>query len=223
MATIDLNFPYGEHATAFGSTGAGKTFFIKNGILPWKKRFIVGDSEYDPTKGSYDFTEECFVKVDVAQAARISAGDKNFRLLLPLKTGEEGYEQVEDLCHRMLYGGAHKTVLYLDEITDFADAWSVGSNLEGLIRKARKRGISVVLGSQLPKGVNTWFSSNSRHLFVFGMYEEDALTWSRRLPWLEKLLPWIPIGSYKSAYRGRDGSITILKPVSEYPWSKVSP
>jgi hypothetical protein len=218
---LSFDIPPGEHLTAFGSTGSGKTFAIKNAVLPWKKRFIVGDSEFDPKKGSYDFTEKAFVICDGDRAARIAAGKKNFRLLVPLKTGEEGFEQVESMCEKMLYGGAHDVAVYLDEITDFADAWSVGSHLEGLIRKARKRNISVYLGSQLPKGVNTWFSSNSRHLLVFGMYEEDANTWSRRLPWLEPILPQIPIGSFKFAYRSPNGSVTLCDPVEEYPWGNV--
>ena len=153
----------------------------------------------------------------------ISAGDKNFRLLLPLKTGEEGYEQVEDLCHRMLYGGAQRPFSTWTRSPNFADAWSVGRTSKVSSERSRKRGISVVLGSQLPRVLIRGFPRHSRHLFVFGMYEEDALTWSRRLPWLEKLPPWIPIGTYKSAYRGRGRATYHLQPGQEYPWSKVSP
>jgi hypothetical protein len=127
---------------------------------------------------------------------------------------------MEEFCDALLTTGSHKFTLYIDEVTDYADAWTVGDELSALIRKARKRDITVIVGSQLPKGLNNWFVSNSRHVFVFGMLPEDAERWVN-VRWIQDVMPQIPIGSFKFAYRDPIGRVFIMEPVEKYNWGPV--
>jgi hypothetical protein len=219
----EFDWPYGEHGTAVGTTGSGKTFMVKNAILPWKKRFIVVDSKAREDGTSIDFTEKAFVKCDVERAVKIAAGDKNFRLRIPIQLGEEGYAQIEDLSEGLLKQNGHDCLVYLDEVTDLSDAWAIGPMLEGLVRKGRGYKISVVVGSQKPKGVNGWFVDNSAHVYIFGMKQAEVTRFVRNTgaEWVATVQPKIPIGSYKFAHENWQGEVTVFEPVKEYDWAGV--
>lgn len=215
--------PYGEHDTIIGSTGAGKTTMVKSAVLPRRRRFIICDSKARVDGTSIDFTEPAFVKCNVKTAVKFSAGDKNFRLRIPIASGDEGFDQIEELSEQLLAKGGHHTYVYLDEVTDFSDAFSIGPRLEGLIRKGRGYKISVGVGSQKPKGVNGWFADNSAHFYLFGMKPADQVRFVRNTgrEWVAQVQPKIPIGSFKFAHEDWQGNVTIFKPVPLFDWSRV--
>lgn len=221
--SFDFDWPYGEHFTAVGATGAGKTFMVKNSILPWKRRFIVVDSKAREDGSSVDFTEKCFLKCTVDQAVRAAAGKKNFRLRLPTKLGEDGFNEIEQLAEGLLKKNGHDVLVYLDEVTDLSDAWSIGPMLEGLVRKGRGYRISVGVGSQKPKGVNGWFVDNSAHVLIFGMKPGEVARYTDRTgqEWVAEVQPRIPIGSFKFAHEDWKGDVTVFDPVEEYDWAGV--
>ena len=224
MSDWPFDAPYGEHFTAIGTTGCGKTFMVKNAILPRHKRFIIADSKARLDGTSIDFTEPCFVQATVEQAIQIAAGDKTFRLRVPIALGDAGFEQVETLSEGLMKRNAHDVLLYLDEITDLSDAWTVGPGLEGLVRKGRGYRISLGVGSQKPKGVNGWFIDNSAHFYLFGMKRSDVVRFSKNTgsDWIEAIQASIPYGSFKFAHEGFDGIIDIFKPVPKFDWEKLS-
>jgi len=219
-----FEWPYGEHFTAIGATGAGKTMMVKWGILPRKKRFIIVDSKARVDGTSIDFTEKAFVKCDVPRAIRFAAGDKNFRLRIPMPTGEEGFELVEELSEGLLKKNGHDVLLYLDEVTDLSDSWVVGPELEGLVRKGRGYNISLGVGSQKPKGVNGWFVDNSAHYYQFGMKPAETARFVKRtgMEWIAEVIPKIPIGSFKFCHEDWQGKVTLYSPVPEYDWGAVA-
>lgn len=222
-----FDFPYGEHFTAVGSTGAGKTELVKSAILPRRRRFIIVDSKARRDGTSLDFQEKAFKKCSVKTAVRLAHGDKNFRLRIPLPSGDAGFDLVEELADGLLKharkSGA-KLLVYFDEVTDVSDAWTVGPMLEGLVRKGRGYEISVGCGSQKPKGVNGWFMDNSAHTYFFAMKPEDQVRFVKNTG-MDRLLevqPKIaPVGSYKFAHEDWQGTFTIYNPVPLYDWGAV--
>ena len=74
LTTRTFGFPYGEHFTAVGTTGCGKTMMVKHAILSRHYRFIILDSKARLDGSSLDFTEPAFVKADVPSAIRIASG-----------------------------------------------------------------------------------------------------------------------------------------------------
>lgn len=218
-----FDWPYGEHFTAIGATGAGKTFAVKNAILPWKSRFIIVDSKARVDGTSIDFTEKAFLKCGVKKAAEIAAGKKNFRLRIPTSLGEDGFNEIEELSERLLKENGHDVLVYLDEVTDLSDAWSIGPMLEGLVRKGRGYRISVGVGSQKPKGVNGWFVDNSAHVLIFGMKPDEVVRYTQRTgsAWVSEVQPQIPIGSYKFAVQDWKGYHRVFEPVEEFDWEAV--
>jgi ABC-type dipeptide/oligopeptide/nickel transport system ATPase component len=222
-APTPLAFPYGEHITLIGATGSGKTMLAKWGMLPLRNRFIIIDSKARADGTSIDFQEKAFVTCDVKKAVHFAAGDKNFRLRIPMPSGEEGHELVEELAHGLLYKNGHDCLLYLDEVTDFSDAWQIGEQLEGLIRKARGYRISVGVGSQKPKGLSGWFVDNSAHLIILGMKQAEVSRFTQRTgaEWIAEVQPSIPIGSFRFAHEDFKGNVTVWNPVPEFDWSRV--
>ncbi len=223
MTETPFDWPYGEHFTAVGATGSGKTFAVKHAILPWKKRFIVIDSKARADGTSLDFAEPCFLKATVKQAVRCASKEKNFRLRVPTSLGEEGFNEIEALSEGLLKENGHDVLVYLDEVTDLSDAWSIGPMLEGLVRKGRGYNISVGVGSQKPKGVNGWFVDNSAHVLIFGMKPAEVARYTQRTgaDWASEVQERIPIGSHKFAHEDWTGLVTVFDPVKEYPWGNV--
>jgi len=219
----EFDFPYGEHFSAVGTTGVGKTIMVKSAILPWRKRFIVVDSKARVDGTSLDFKEKAFVKCDVKQAIKVAAGDKNFRLRIPTSLGEQGYEEIEELAEGLLKQNGHDCLVYLDEVTDLSDAWQIGPMLEGLVRKGRGYNISVGVGSQKPKGVNGWFIDNSAHLYIFGMKPSEVKRYVQNTGsnWVAEIQPKIPIGSHKFAHEDFKGVVTVFDECDLYDWAGV--
>ena len=201
----------GEHAVAIGQTGSGKTFFIKNGVLPAYNRIIVLDTE------EMQFNE--FPAVSINKALSLARSNYSFYVRVIMYGNiEEDAEALDDLCRGLLDYG-HDLVLYIDEITDFSTPTSIPSSLLSLIRKARKRTISVIVGTQRPQLLNKSFLVNSVHQFYFYIDEYDANYLHRYAPFLSDNLSEIPYGSYMCIYY-HHGEITIIEPVDEYDWSK---
>jgi energy-coupling factor transporter ATP-binding protein EcfA2 len=206
-----MKIQMGEHAVAIGQTGSGKTFFVKNGILPAYNRIIVLDTE------ELQFDE--FPAVTVSKAISLAKSNYSFYVRIVMHGNmDDDAEALDELCRGLLDYG-HDLVIYIDEITDFSTPNSIPSSLLSLIRKARKRSISVICGTQRPQLLNKSFLVNSVHQFYFYVDDYDAAYLHRYAPFLSENLSEIPYGSYMCIYYYH-GEITIIEPVDKYNWNK---
>lgn len=201
----------GQHLVVLGSTGAGKTFSVRNAYLPPWNRVIVVDTE------GYDFND--FPKVSVKQAVRLAKSDYSFVVRIELSADRDTDEPaVKELCGGLLKHG-HDLVVYWDEVTDLADANQIPPPLRQLIRKARKRGVSVYVGTQRPAMLSKDFLANAQHRVYFFVSDYDANAVKDYAPFLKEMRGQIPYQSYKSIYQAPDESLTVLAPAEEYDWS----
>ena len=205
--TMKINL--GEHITVIGITGTGKTYFSRNALLPIFQRVLVVDTE------EYDFEDFPVVK----QSAIGQLVKTDYRFVARVILSPDETDDIENICQTLLKHG-HDMVVYIDEITDFSDAHRIPKMLKALIRKARKRKISVVVGTQRPQMLNLDFLANSLHNIYFFMSERDADYISNYEPRIFDNLGAIPYQSYQSIYIGPDRKLAIFTPATEYDWSK---
>ena len=199
----------GQHISVLGTTGSGKTFFVRNAILPVYDRVLVVDSE------DYDFPD--FPAVSVPKALRLAKSDYSFYVRVVVAPSET--DKLSDLCRGLLAGG-HDLAVYIDEITDWTTPTTIPDDLRNLIRKARKRYISVIVGTQRPQFLNKAFLSNSTHRFYFYISDYDRAAIRDYAPWMEERCGEIPYGSWRCLYQAPDGGLTLVAPATPYSWTQ---
>jgi hypothetical protein len=210
-----VDFKAGQHAIVEGINGSGKTFAVRNGLLPLWDRVLVVDTE------GLEFND--FPAVDVQQTIRLLRSDYSFYARLPLSGDLDTDLSVIDALalgvRRGLTKQAQPSVIYFDEFTDEADASVIPPSLRSLIRTARKRNLSIIAGTQRPQLMNKTMVANAIHRFYFFMSEYDAEQIRSYAPFVKENLSRIPYGSFKSIYQRPDSSIVILSPFPEYDWT----
>jgi hypothetical protein len=155
----------GEHIGCLGATGEGKTYFVREVILPAQPRVLVVDSEE-----GFDFKPENYQVVTIRNLSKslVKAKGKPFRWAVRA----DNETDMDDIAQIVLDKGRNM-VIYIDELSDFSDSHHISSQVRMLIRKARKRGITVVWGTQRAPGANRWMLANSMHLFIFYIKPDD--------------------------------------------------
>ena len=202
----------GQHVVVLGSTGSGKTYFVRNCLLPLFDRVLIFDSE------DMDFTD--FPTLSLWQVKRFSRSNYRFYGKIVL-TGKLDLDEpvIEEVCDALLAHG-HDMAVYIDEVTDFSDARSIPDPLRALIRKGRKRGISVIVGTQRPAMLSKDYYGNSQHRFIFFLSDYDAAVVREYAPYIQENAARIPYRSWKCLYVAPDSSVTVLSACPRYDWSR---
>ena len=195
----------GEHYMMIGSTGSGKTYFARNFLLKQFSRVLVIDSE------DMEFADYNQIKADPQNIARKLPKDKNFhwRYVPDLINAKQEMEYISQSL--LEYG--HEVVIYIDEITDFSDAHSISPWLSALIRKARKRKISVIIATQRPQGVNKWLFNNSIWKQFFYIQPFDLHYLDELWKGISEIVSQVSWKSYESVLISPDGIVHRLEKV----------
>lgn len=203
-------FKPGKHITVLGNVGSGKTYATKNVfIVPWD-RIIVLDSEED------DYPE--FPNVSAKRALKLAKSDYAFVVRIPTSGVREADEELlEGLCHGLLKDG-HDLLLVIEEATDYSDASYIPPYLRALMRRARHRGITVLISTQRPAMMSKDYYALSVHHFFFFLSDYDTSHVKDYAKFLNERMSEIPYESYKCLYQAPDSSVTVLEPVDEYDW-----
>lgn len=203
-----MNIDVGQHVSIVGITGAGKTFYAKNALLPTFERLIIVDTE------DYDFTE--FARVSVPVAVRLAKSPYRFAVTVE----PQGADELDAFCNGLLDIPTPDSLgIYWDEVTDFSTASIIPNSLLSLIRKSRKRGVSCILTTQRPQLLNKNFLANSAHRVYFYISDYDVHHVKEYAPFLAERLPEIPYKSYYSLYQAPDGAISLQGKAIPYDWA----
>ncbi len=200
----EFRFEAGQHMVVLGRTGSGKTYWIRETLIPTWRRAIVVDTE------QMDY--ERLPAVSLRSALRYAKGDKAFhvRVLARGDHSEADLAMIDDLCYGLLEVG-HDVLVVFDEATDFSDAHRIPESLRGLVRKARKRNISTVMGTQRPAMLSKDAYTQASHLVIFYLSDYDTDAIKEYAPWVKEHISQIPYGSYRFLYQGPDGTVTVLQ------------
>jgi len=204
----DIHVNLGEHVVLLGTTGSGKTYFFRHAFEPATERLLIVDTE------DREFDDVPRIKAtDGRRVAKSIPKEKKFRWRwVPPATLEPA--AMESLAEGMLnLPQCENTMLYIDEATDFFDAWRIEPFTRSLFRKARKRRISIVSGSQRPAGFNHWVFDNSHHKIFFYVREYDRNVMDKYWKGISEELGKIQWGSFSSVYVDPAGIAHHLKRV----------
>lgn len=201
----------GRHWLVTGATGAGKSFWARNWFLPRFKRQIVVDTE------ELEFDDEIWPAVSSDTALRLAANDRPFRVKVVFDVGDEGQKQYGVLATGLLEKGTN-TVVWVDEYPDFTRYSQQTPEGLRLVRKARKRGITLALATQRPQSIDKDAYTQCFHHVFFGMDEGDVDYWHTRAPYLKDLASSVSVENHRWIYH-RAGSAVVYDPVEPYDWS----
>lgn len=163
----DAPYPWlpGEHVSAIGDTGTGKTYLLSK-LLRLRKYVVVFKTKPDPDDDS---------KWRGFHRIRKAAGMMNERhdwfLLDPeyARQPSEGYAMLERVWRQ---GG---WTICIDELW-YAEQIGLKPYIERLLTQGRSKGISVVIGQQRPVATSRFAISQTTHLFTFRVEGRDAKT-----------------------------------------------
>ena len=193
-----MKFENGQHLTVLGQTGSGKTYWVRNSLIPLWRRVIVADTE------DIDYGNLPVVKTK--KALELAKGDKAFRVRVVF-SGNPAVDEpaMEDLCYGLLDVG-HDLLFVVDEATDFSDAHRIPDGLRALVRKARKRNITVAMATQRPAMLSKDVLTQSVHRVYFYLPDYDRAAVKPWAPWMEEAMPQAPYKSFLFIYQSPDGS-----------------
>ena len=200
-----MKFGGGEHIVILGATGSGKTYWCRETLLPLWTRAIVVDTE------EYDYNRLPVVSVGKAVALAKSK-DKAFRVRVVFR-GDYGAEDaagIAALCNGLLASG-HDTLVVWDETTDFCDATYIPPPLRSLIRKARKRSITVAMATQRPAMLSKDAYTQSVHRTIFYLPDYDCAAIKRYAPWAGERMSEIPYRSFRYLYQAPNGEVIVVE------------
>lgn len=191
----------GEHVSVLGATGTGKTYWVREDLLPQYRRVIVLDTE------ERDFN--ALPRVSQKRAVALAAGDRPFRV----RVVAFPHEDLTVLTGGLLEKG-HDVCLYVDELTDFGRPGQMDEGLVMLVRKARKRNITVVGSTQRPALLDKTWLANSSHQVYFYLSPYDRSRVKDYAPFLEERGGEAPYKSYRYLYLHPNGDVTVEGPAT---------
>ncbi|MBS7252234.1 MAG: DUF87 domain-containing protein [Candidatus Freyarchaeota archaeon] len=163
---------YAERCVILGKTGSGKTYFCREFLARLNvPRIIVYDIEWE-----YDCLQPCFVENELYRIKNYLYQPR-FRLIFQPQT--DSIEVFEEVCG-LIYSN-YDILFVAEEI----DTWekskgNLTPQFANLIKRGRKRGISVISISQRPAECHKTVIANAEHWFLF------KLTYKGDLDWLEE-------------------------------------
>ena len=202
----------GKHWFVDGATGAGKTFWTKNWLLPRFKRQVVWDSE------DMEYPDEVWRPASMKAAVALAKKDKPFRVRIRAPVGDAGIELAEMFSARMLDVG-HDTVIVFDEYADLNHSSYIQDNLLSLIRKGRKRNLTIVAGTQRSQDVQKGIYTQAAHHVFFYMDEADVWYWHEKARYLPDLMPKVPYESFRWIYHSSKTGPLVFEAVEEHRWA----
>lgn len=155
----------GEHVSAIGDTGTGKTYLLSR-LLRMRRYVVVFKTKADKDD---DDKWRGFHRIREAKAL----GDERYdRFLLDPKYERQAIEGYRMLDRVWRQGG---WTVCVDELW-YAEKLGLTLDIERLLTQGRSQGISVVIGQQRPVGTSRFAISQTTHLFTFRVEGRDAKT-----------------------------------------------
>lgn len=162
-AALPVTWKVGEHISAIGDTGTGKTYLVSK-LVDLRQYVIVFRTKPDDIKFP-----------GFRKAATVKAMDDMYetRILLEPKHGQQMRQGYELLTRVWDQGG---WTIVIDE------EWYVEARLhltewvETLLTQGRSKKISVIIGAQRPARISRFAISQCTHLFSFRIEGRDLQT-----------------------------------------------
>ena len=174
-----------------GSTGSGKTVYVKSVLLAQYSRVIFHDFKLE----NQDLMSRGFVLAHTPdEMMALMVGNSYKVLYQPLMYDEEGnladFNRVCEICYKN-----GNCTLVVDESNYFADSSNIELYHRELLTRGRSRGVGVVNLSQRPVGVHNLCISEAQHLIVFNLNLDNDV---------KKLKAVLPRDMHEALYNLKD-------------------
>ena len=145
-----------DRVSIFGKTGAGKTFFSKNWLLPHYSHYVFWDIKHENNDVLHD------IIVSTPKELKKEIVKNNRILYQPRKPNDEDFNEV---CEIIFNSG--NMALYVDESAFVSTPSKILYWHKVLITQGRSYGSGIVNVSQRPRDIHNTLISESEHLFIF--------------------------------------------------------
>lgn len=154
-----------------GSTGSGKTVFVKGILLPQFDRIIFHDHKLE----SNDLLNSGFVLANTPdQMLNLMVGSQYKILYQPLGNNQEGYlEEFNRICELCYKNG--NCTLCVDEAGYYSDASNIQEYQAEIMQRGRSRGTGIINVAQRPVNIHNLLISEAEHVFMFSLNLEKDI------------------------------------------------
>lgn len=154
-----------DRISIFGHTGAGKTHFAKNWLLPHYNKYVFWDVKRENDDVKYD------VMVNTPKELKNVITDNLKILYQPKSPTESDFNQICEIIfnHR-------NTTLYVDEAALVSTPTKILYWHNVLITQGRSYGVGIIDVSQRPRVIHNTLISESEHMFVFALTLETDIS-----------------------------------------------
>lgn len=147
IARLGDPFERNSHHAVFGTTGSGKSYLIRHGILPVYAlaRTVVIDVKGGRDSSWLDWGREVDALPDEFGSDARTPADLHFRLVVDRTEGKSQVRRALDLIR-----GEGHCVLVLDESRSLTESQQLGlgSVVENLLLEGRSSGVTIIVGAQ---------------------------------------------------------------------------
>lgn len=161
--------------TVFGKKGSGKTFLIRNKIVPFyhNNGVIILDTMHEYTFRNGFIATNANDVLDILEKYE-AVDKKNF--IISLQSGEfDDYLTTLSFIHNF-----RGVTLVVDEVDKFAEPATINTDLKNLFNVGRHYEINLIAASRRPNQVNRIVTSQSDLLVMFSLQEPRDLAYIRQ-------------------------------------------
>lgn len=154
-------------ALVFGIRGTGKSYFVKNHLLPKYPRRIIYDTQSEYTDGIV------FEDFDDLKKFWAEQHEKVFKIIYrPIK-----HDRFLELCELVYLCG--NMTFVIEELDLTAGTFDNDIDFLSLIKRGRHRNVNVIGISQRPFGINRNITSQAKEIYSFAQLEPRDIDYLR--------------------------------------------
>jgi DNA helicase HerA-like ATPase len=161
----DLIISSNDRISIFGRTGSGKTFFVKNWLLPHYTNYIFWDVKHE----NRDIEHEVILNTP----AELKDGITQYQKILYQPTNIKLDKDFDAICEIIFKN--KNTALYVDEASKISIPNRINPWHNTIITQGRTYNVGIINASQRPRIIHNTLISESEHLFIFSLNLETDI------------------------------------------------
>jgi hypothetical protein len=162
--TKDLIIRTSDRISIFGRTGSGKTFFVKNWLLPHYTHYVFWDVKHENIDIEYE--------VIVNTPAQLKNALTVYRKIL-YQPSTSTHDDFNKICE-IIFNNKN-TVLYVDEASKISTPMKIAYWHNVILTQGRTYNVGIINSAQRPRFIHNSIIAESEHLFIFSLNLETDI------------------------------------------------
>ncbi len=160
----DINIRTNDRVLIIGRTGSGKTFFVKNWLLPHYDKYVFWDVKHENKDARQDIT------LNTPKELEQNIKSYNKILYQPTHSAEEDFD---DVCEIIFHNGDF--TLYVDEASIISTATKITYWHNMIMTQGRSYNVGIINATQRPRIIHNTMISEAEHIFSFNLNLETDI------------------------------------------------